>query len=279
MNFLLKISRPRFWIYLMGPFLIGCLAALQSLPSQSQYLTILTGLLFFSFPANLYLYAVNDMYDYETDKLNPKKQGYETAIDLKKNTSLNILLSYILLLSLGAALLFFESKAQLAALCFFLLAHFYSTPPIRAKAKPFIDMIFNTLYVMPAMLGFYLLGGGELETKWELVLAAIIWSMAMHAYSAIPDIEADKKAGIATTATLLGKKNTLILCFFLFAISALLAFNYFGVFALIASLPYLTLQVFTLFSSKNVLKIYSTLPIINTCVGFAICMYLIIHLL
>jgi 4-hydroxybenzoate polyprenyltransferase len=36
--------------------------------------------------------------------------------------------------------------------------------------------------------------------------------MAMHAYSAIPDIQADTDAKIQTTATVLGKYGTLIYC-------------------------------------------------------------------
>jgi 4-hydroxybenzoate polyprenyltransferase len=36
-----------------------------------------------------------------------------------------------------------------------------------------------------------------------LIIAAIDWAIAMHAYSAIPDIKADSEAGISTVATLL----------------------------------------------------------------------------
>jgi 4-hydroxybenzoate polyprenyltransferase len=39
-----------------------------------------------------------------------------------------------------------------------------------------------------------------------LIIACIVWNMSMHAYSAIPDIEVDKKAGISTVATLYGAK-------------------------------------------------------------------------
>jgi 4-hydroxybenzoate polyprenyltransferase len=34
----------------------------------------------------------------------------------------------------------------------------------------------------------------------------------MHAYSAIPDIESDRRAGLRTVATLLGRDGTLLFC-------------------------------------------------------------------
>jgi 4-hydroxybenzoate polyprenyltransferase len=39
-----------------------------------------------------------------------------------------------------------------------------------------------------------------------------IWAMGMHTFSAIPDIEPDRAAGIQTTATLLGERRTLGYC-------------------------------------------------------------------
>jgi 4-hydroxybenzoate polyprenyltransferase len=47
--------------------------------------------------------------------------------------------------------------------------------------------------------------------------------MAMHTYSAIPDIDVDKEVGIITTAGFLGKNKTLIYCGTLRALSTLLA--------------------------------------------------------
>lgn len=278
MNFFLHVSRPRFWMYLIGPFLLGSFAALTTLPSPQQLLIIASGILFFSLPANLYLYGVNDLHDQETDKLNPKKNGYEQLLNPAKIKLLNIILTYILTLTLASALLFFEPKSLIAIFLFFFLSHFYSAPPIRAKAKPFLDMVFNALYVMPAMVGFYLLGGGDLQTRWDIVLAAIFWCMAMHAYSAVPDIESDKQAGIQTTATVLGKIGTLLLCLFLYASSAFLAFSYLSWISVVFLGVYTILIIISI-TNKNLLKVYSIFPYLNTAVGFALFLSTFIPLL
>ena len=67
----------------------------------------------------------------------------------------------------------------------------YSLPPIRAKAVPFFDGITNILYVLPGIMAYLVLHS---DLSRPLVIAAWAWVMAMHAYSAIPDIEADTKA-------------------------------------------------------------------------------------
>jgi 4-hydroxybenzoate polyprenyltransferase len=52
--------------------------------------------------------------------------------------------------------------------------------------------------------------------------------MAWHTFSAIPDIEPDTKAGIATTATILGEQGTLLYCFGLWFVAFLLFFPLIG---------------------------------------------------
>ena len=69
MGQLLRVSRPRFWMYLLGPFMIA-LAATSLRPPVEVWLLGL----YLTLPANLLIYGVNDLFDVETDRLNPKKQ-------------------------------------------------------------------------------------------------------------------------------------------------------------------------------------------------------------
>ena len=70
---ILKISRPRFWIYELGPYIVGVVAAAQSDHFVWLFPAVIIFFIFFAYPANIYIYGINDIYDYETDKLNPKK--------------------------------------------------------------------------------------------------------------------------------------------------------------------------------------------------------------
>jgi lycopene elongase/hydratase (dihydrobisanhydrobacterioruberin-forming) len=72
----IRISRPRFWIYELGPYMVGVLGGLIANSYIGAYFHILLVIIFglyFLIPANIWIYGINDIYDYETDKLNPKK--------------------------------------------------------------------------------------------------------------------------------------------------------------------------------------------------------------
>jgi 4-hydroxybenzoate polyprenyltransferase len=57
-----------------------------------------------------------------------------------------------------------------------------------------IDMIFSAgHYVMTAVFAWTLIAPTS-EINWRYVVAGMCWCMAMHLYSAIPDIQADAEA-------------------------------------------------------------------------------------
>ncbi len=205
-----RISRPRFWLYLGGTYLIGFAIGVTTV---GQFLTPFFAfhLFFFMFPANILLYGVNDYYDEDTDIFNPKKDDKEyrvTAKD-KRNLKLLILIAFVY----GLILMVFQPDniARLLFFIFLILSFLYSAKPIRFKARPFLDFMSNFLYVIPAILAFYQL---RLFIPPILPLfAAFMWTSAMHLFSAVPDIEADKQANVTTTAVLIGVIPSLLLCF------------------------------------------------------------------
>jgi 4-hydroxybenzoate polyprenyltransferase len=269
---LLSVSRPRFWIYLLGPYSIGYMANIQT--DSLIWLAILWGL-FFTFPANLFLYGVNDICDWETDKLNPKKTGYELSVQPEYRKQL---IAIIVAFLMPALVLSFYSNSSLviALTIFLLLGLFYSAPPIRAKTKPFLDALSNVLYVMPALVGYFL--AGQATLNWYLLIAAGLWTSAMHAYSAIPDISPDSDAKISTIATFLGKNRTLVFCTLCYLSSALLAGSQIGTVAYILGLIYLILMrvSFQQKTDEDLFRIYRYFPTINTVSGFVLFIYVVI---
>ena len=264
-RWLFKISRPRFWVYITGPFLIGVLAAS---PITNWLLNILLGL-YFTFPANLLIYGVNDIFDYETDKHNPKKEAYETLVKPKEQ---KLLWRWIAITNAPFLVLlpFLGNNGRWGIAGFLFFSVFYSMPPIRAKVRPFIDSIFNVLYIFPGIVGYAVITR-SLPSLY-VCLAAAFWCMAMHAYSAVPDIQADKKAKISTIATQLGKTGTLLFCLICYALAAGFSISILGQFSIAAGVLYGFMMILTLQASnaRSVMKLYSLFPYINMCVGMAL---------
>ena len=83
-NWIISISRPRFWSYLAGRWAVGMVSAANSI-YDFQNILFWLGLLFFLWPANFLLYGINDYTDRDTDKFNPKKKDYEKLYEQRQN--------------------------------------------------------------------------------------------------------------------------------------------------------------------------------------------------
>ncbi|TXT54526.1 MAG: conserved membrane protein of unknown function [Candidatus Thorarchaeota archaeon] len=214
-----KVSRIRFWLYLGGTYLIGYIIGITSI-SQLMDSYFIAHLFYFMIPANILLYGVNDISDKDTDMFNPKKdeKEYRAAERDKLKLYTLVALSFIY----GFVLMAFQPDitAILLFASWMSLSIMYSVKPFRFKAVPILDFASNFLYVIPALLAYYQVT--SIIPPPLPLLAAFFWTSAMQLFSAIPDIEADTKADIKTTAVIMGKRLSLILCFIFWLLFAII---------------------------------------------------------
>jgi lycopene elongase/hydratase (dihydrobisanhydrobacterioruberin-forming) len=262
----LAVSRPRFWLYLLGPYLIGVAAAG---PVINTTLLVLLGL-FFTWPANLLIYGVNDLFDYDTDRHNPKKKGYEKLLTPKARERLVLPISLAAGLGLGLVIWGVPPVVRWGMAGFYFFGLFYSMPPIRAKTKPFFDSLFNVLYVFPGIIGYGAVTG--LLPPPQIIAAAWLWCVAMHAFSAVPDINADSRAGINTIATRLGARLSVLFCLVCYLLAAILAYPWIGWFSVLAAGVYAGLMAASLsdLSRSHLFAVYRWFPFINIVLGAAL---------
>jgi 4-hydroxybenzoate polyprenyltransferase len=266
MPFLLTVSRPRFWFYLFGPYIVGLIAGVSDRGSLLDWRYLAFGL-YFLLPANVLVYGINDIFDYETDILNPKKADYESLVTPESRRRL---LYWIMGLNLPFIVLaagILDVRSFTIMQTFIFLSIFYSSPPIRAKSKPFLDSAFNVLYAMPGIFGYCVAAGAMPPTR--IIVAAGLWTAAMHAYSAVPDIDADREAGLNTVATFLGGNFTIALCLALYVGAAILSANDLGIVSLGLGAAYalLMLASFVSFRNGRLMQLYSRFPLINIIAG------------
>lgn len=209
-----RASRWRFWLYLAGPFLLGYSAGITSL-SSLQLPVFWVLLLLFLLPANLFLYGLNDLCDRDTDRLNPRKGTAE--LGLRQSEEQAVLTGVAVSALVLTAILFWlpSPLVRWLMLAFVALSIAYSAPPLRLKGHPVLDSASNILYAVPGFVGYGIASGKP--APWEAVIGAGLWTAAMHLYSAIPDIESDQRAGLATSATALGLHRALVACAVLWA--------------------------------------------------------------
>jgi len=167
---------------------------------------IIPFLIWVTFPFNLLIYGINDIFDQETDNINARKGGMEGAKispSEVKPIFIGVVLTNI------PFLIYFAFTVPIAAmgwiLAYSLFFYFYSSPPFRFKARPVWDSVSNTDYAFP--LVFIPLAFGN-EPLWFAAIGLMVWSMAKHTFDAVQDIPQDSFVGIKTTAVWLGTKGS-----------------------------------------------------------------------
>jgi len=213
----LASSRPFSWVNTVGPFFVG-----YTIANGSINLPCVVGAVYFCFFYNFLLYGVNDIFDYESDIKNPRKNSIEGGLVDKSKHNLMFALIIatnipilIYLMATGSIL----SGSILALIIFF--AFSYSAKPFRFKEVPILDSINSSLhFVMPLVFG--LVYAGATSLPWPAIISFFLWGAASQALGAIQDIKPDRAGGIESIATKLGSKFTNRYSIILYTVSCII---------------------------------------------------------
>lgn len=203
---LLVSSRPVSWVNTAYPFAIA-----YWLNTRDFDLTLVIGTLFFLIPYNFLMYGVNDVFDYESDLLNPRKGGLEGALLNPKYHKLTLWSSFLVCIPFVAYLVAVgtvSSSIWLAITLFAVVA--YSVKGLRFKEIPFLDSITSASHFVGPMVFGLALAGANLGDAGMLALisAFTCWGAASHAFGAVQDVVADRTANIKSIATVIGARAT-----------------------------------------------------------------------
>ena len=216
---LVTISRPLFWFNTAVPYAWGWLLSGRPLDFPTVVL-----IAYFTFPFNLLLHGVNDIFDYESDLRNARKDSAEGALLVNPGNfrRLTILIAAWNIPALLALALLGSGAAIAAFLGLLALSVAYSAPP-RLKGSPGFDSLANVLYAGSLLVA--VLASGVTPTPWAIVGAFALWAVASHAFTSIQDLPADAAAEIRTVAVAFGATPTAIGALLLYLLGAILVWS------------------------------------------------------
>lgn len=211
----LAVSRPLFWLNSASLCVVAQILSERSLSGAALLMII-----FATWPLNLFVYGLNDLYDYPSDRRNPRKGSTEGA--LAELGDLRRLYRLSLAVNAGFAAFFVVTGTISAALtlaAIFLVGWAYSAPPLRLKSRPGWDSLANTGYALPLVFACEYLG---VTTPWREVVALGIWAVGSHAFTSIQDLAADRAVGLRTIATALGARRAALLALTAYLLTGLI---------------------------------------------------------
>lgn len=228
--FLLEVSRPLGWIIAPLVFLIG----LYYSKAELGLLPIIQ-IVLLSFPYSLLLFGINDIYDIESDKINPRKRSIEFhGGDARLIKIVSAAASSLLLMS---SLFTYNLSNILCVVLILLLSYFYSIPPVRLKERPPIDSFSNgALFFLVFSMGWSF-GNSVVDIPLKIYFVAFC-VMGIHAFGTVMDYSFDRRAGHKTFAVVLGRRTASLFALFTFVSAYLFSgigsnvINYYFIFAI-----------------------------------------------
>ena len=199
---LVHVSRPHIWLYTVGPFSFGILAAIAGGSTPPMAWSV-AALLVMTIPINLFIYGLNDYCDATTDAKNPKKSQLEYRAHTREYRLL-----WIALIGLVLTLpVLREANTSVLLLCvlWFVLIITYNVPPLRFKARPGLDLLLACTYPLLGIISYTMVVGQM--PSWIAYIPIALLSVSFHVYSAIHDMPHDRADGVITTALWLESAN------------------------------------------------------------------------
>lgn len=212
------VSRPLSWVNTAYPF-----GAAYLLSGGGLDATFVIGALFFLVPYNLAMYGINDVFDYASDLLNPRKGGAEGALADRSRHRTILIAAVVACLPFLVWLYVAGTVASAIALTVTMFAVVaYSARGLRFKEVPFLDSATSaTHFVGPAVVGLLMPGVPVPLAAVAALVAFFCWSMASQAFGAVQDIVADREGGLASIGTVLGARRTVRVSIGLYVLAAL----------------------------------------------------------
>ncbi len=197
---------------------------------------------------NSFIFIQNQLGDLDTDRLHKEKSQLPIAAGrisyrLALFTAIG-LLSAAIILALAVSVIFF---LVLVVIVFF--GFLYSGPPFRLKAKPFADLfIIGLAFGSMAIITSWVIHSGIPTLPIILLIGPGLFYAGTHGIHTASDYEADKKAGIQTTAVRIGQKLAIRLGLILIALGLTLLYIAIGYYTHLfwyGLLKYKTIFLFT----------------------------------
>lgn len=273
---ILFISRPRIWLYTLGSFLFGVqLAFLSGYSVAAQEIALLCLLL--TVPVNVFIYALNDYFDFDSDALNPKKNTFEYRSEKPDIRLLYIAVAALLVVSLG--MLSQEVLIIKMFVLWLVIILSYNIPPLRFKARPGLDMFFAMNFPLWGFIG-YVTATHSLPDL-NVLIPVVCLAAVFHLYTALHDIPHDKRAGVITSAVWVGTiKKNILLCVALtiFTIGVLTYFGWFWVSVpLLIYVIFFSLHLFDTILRRDLLYAYKYFIGIQYIVGILAAFFLLMY--
>lgn len=256
---------------------------LYLLPTSNNYTLLQSadfwlGLFYVCFPLNFILYGWNDIVDYETDQLNPRKDSFWFGAKASKIQLNNLWKAILIVQLICIPVLVYHSgyKILLIILCFLLVNYLYNKPVNGLRSRPPLELLCQIGYLL--IVPFSIIINQTENLSFAAYTYLFLFCVQSHLIGEVMDYEPDKKSCRKTTATEIGIFKTKLIIIAVVLIEIMLLLFCFDDFylsiVLVLGLSWLILDLFLINKTKiYTLKEMKLFAIGSNILGFGTIFY------
>lgn len=219
---IITVARPGFWTTQLWFYLLP-LGGYRLLDEPTFWL----GASYAMLPLGHLLYGWNDLADYRTDQLNPRKGNLLFGAKLTPEELRKVPLEIVLVqLPFWAAFTWLIGpKFLIWAAATLVVNALYNWPRVGLKNLPFLDLANQTGYLLLFVLSSWVNAVPQLP--WPAFAFGALFAMHSHLLGQMSDVEPDRAAGRRTTAVVIGVAASKLLAATFLLVEAWLVAHYF----------------------------------------------------
>jgi 4-hydroxybenzoate polyprenyltransferase len=206
LRLLTKVARPGFWLTSIWFYLLP-LGQRHVFGTAEVWL----GLFYVTFPLGMMIYGWNDVVDFETDRLNPRKDtflfGARPTPEQIARLPWRIALVQLPFVIVFTYLFGWRALGWFATLAF--ATALYNWPRFGCKGRPGLDLLNQAAYLLVFVLSSWL--NGLPQAPWFAFVFGACFAMHSHLFGEIMDLEPDRAVGRRTTAVVIGARAAKVL--------------------------------------------------------------------
>ena len=186
---------------------IGFLLSIKSF-SFTEYFIPLLVFISTTFCIMSFTFSINNYYDIDSDKKNPKKIHWNAMASGKISKKTGAILNIIFVITPLVISFLYGYLVFLFSIMFITWMWMYSSPPFRLKGRPGFDIIWHFFAFFLIILWGSLIVGSIDLINWLVAISMGIFSCIAQVLNHINDYEYDKKSRTTTFAVWAGLDNT-----------------------------------------------------------------------
>ncbi len=203
-----KLMRVKCWRGYFGMGMLGYISGLNELPINVEDLVRLVLSLSFYLA---FSFSINNVFDVESDRMNPNKLK-QNPIAMGLISKREALIVSVILALLGVTTTTKDNFSLVIYIIMLLLSASYSTPPIRLKGRPPLDLLSHGFF-FGSLLIIY---GSSISRKFdqntiEIAILMYFYSLFLQLRNLRDDLDYDKLSLTITTAVKIGREKSSVM--------------------------------------------------------------------